>query len=195
VPGLGAVYLNHPEHTAHASPAAFAAALTSAGLAPAGVNLRWPAAEFRAGAFANPDAARREAALALALDACAFAAELRNAYDGAQRRQHKEQHEPQQQQLELVVWAQTDGYDYPLQVDYDAAWRRLVGGLRRLVDGCGTPHGVAVSLEWKPTDAAARFSFVPSTAAALRLAEQVGPGLGLTLDVGHMLLGGNTHSV
>ena len=48
-----------------------------------------------------------------------------------------------------------------------------------------------VSLEWKPTDAASRFSFVPSTAAAVLLASQVGrPNFGLTLDVGHLLLAG-----
>jgi hypothetical protein len=56
------------------------------------------------------------------------------------------------------------------QADYDAAWRRIVRGLAALADAC---PGINVSLEWKPTDPAARFSFVPSTGAALLLAQQV----------------------
>ena len=58
-----------------------------------------------------------------------------------------------------------------------------------LADGC--PPGVRVSLEWKPTDPSARFSIVPSTGAALLLAAEVArPNFGLTLDVGHLVLGG-----
>ncbi|KIY94097.1 xylose isomerase [Monoraphidium neglectum] len=73
--------------------------------------------------------------------------------------------------------------------DYDLAWRRLAEGLSALADGCG-PR-VNVSLEWKPTDPSSRFSFVPSTAAALLLAREVNrPSFGLTLDTGHMLMAG-----
>jgi sugar phosphate isomerase/epimerase len=50
---------------------------------------------------------------------------------------------------------------------------------------------VRVSLEFKPTDAATRFSIVPNTAAALLLLRDVNaPNLGLTLDLGHLLLAG-----
>ena len=48
-----------------------------------------------------------------------------------------------------------------------------------------------VSLEFKPTDEATRFSVVPSTGAAILLAREVDrPNFGLTLDVGHLLMAG-----
>lgn len=56
------------------------------------------------------------------------------------------------------------------QADYTAAWQRLVEGFTTLADACG---GLKVSVEWKPTDPAARHSFLPSTGAALLLAQQV----------------------
>ena len=43
-----------------------------------------------------------------------------------------------------------------------------------------------VSVEFKPTDEKSRFSFIPTTAAAILLADAVGePNFGLTLDFGH----------
>lgn len=69
-----------------------------------------------------------------------------------------------------------------LQVDYQASWQHSVESFQRLADGC--PPGVRVSLEFKPTDEATRYSVVPSTGAALLLARDVGrPNFGLTLDV------------
>lgn len=48
-----------------------------------------------------------------------------------------------------------------------------------------------MSLEFKPTDEATRYSIVPSTGAALLFAEKVNrPNFGLTLDMGHMLMAG-----
>jgi sugar phosphate isomerase/epimerase len=65
------------------------------------------------------------------------------------------------------------------QVDYQTAWRRTVEAFRNLSDSC--PPGMKVSLEFKPTDGAARFSIVPNTAAALLLAREVDrPNFGLT---------------
>lgn len=51
-------------------------------------------------------------------------------------------------------------------------------------------YNTTLSLEFKPTDPATRFSIVPNTASALLLAQEVGGMFGLTLDVGHMLLAG-----
>ena len=64
----------------------------------------------------------------------------------------------------------------------------MVNAYRAASDAC---VGVKLSLEFKPTDEAARFSFVPSTGAALLLAERVGrDNFGLTLDFGHLLAAG-----
>ncbi|KAI8475104.1 MAG: ribokinase/xylose isomerase [Monoraphidium minutum] len=165
VQGLDLVYFNYPQHLEGREPQKVARELATAGLAAGGVALRFPP-RFRLGALTNPDAALRAAALELGLAACGWAAEL-----GA---------------AEVVVWSAFDGYDYGSQADYDLAWRREAEGLAALADGCG--RGVNVSLEWKPTDASSRFSFVPSTAAALMVAGR--PNLGLTLDTGHMLMAG-----
>eukprot|EP00882_Tetradesmus_deserticola_P020575 GHRQ01022229.1.p1 GENE.GHRQ01022229.1~~GHRQ01022229.1.p1 ORF type:complete len:243 (-),score=74.94 GHRQ01022229.1:317-1045(-) len=76
-----------------------------------------------------------------------------------------------------------------VQVDYPLAWQRTVAAFQAVCDAC--PPGVRVSLEFKPTDASSRFAIVPSTGAALLLAQQVDrPNFGLTLDVGHLLTAG-----
>ncbi|KAL4859502.1 Ribokinase [Chlorella vulgaris] len=170
VADLSAVVFNHPQHTAGHSPAQLRQALDAAGLAAGGVALRFPD-HFALGAFTNPDPALRHLAVQMAAEGCRWAAEL-----GAP---------------DLVVWPQWDGYDYHFQVDYQAAWRWAVEGYRQLVDAC--PPGVRVSLEFKPTDESTRWSIVPSAAAALLLAQEVDrPSFGLTLDVGHMLLAGES---
>lgn len=82
--------------------------------------------------------------------------------------------------------------DYPFQADYAAAWERTVDAYRDLADACA-PLRVNVSMEWKPTDPASRYAFVPNTASALLLAQAVGrPNFGLTLDTGHMLMAGES---
>jgi xylose isomerase len=62
------------------------------------VCIRFPAAEFRLGAFTNPQPGVRQRAVELASAGCAWAAQL-----GAS---------------ELVVWPQYDGYDYNFQVRF-----------------------------------------------------------------------------
>ena len=74
-----------------------------------------------------------------------------------------------------MVWSAFDGYDYALQADYEAAWSRMADAFAALADGCGKARGgddILVSVEWKPTDPSSRYSFLPSTAAVLTLAEQ-----------------------
>ena len=169
VAGLSSVYFNFPQHLRGLVPSDVRHALRAAGLAAAGVAMRFPEPEFLRGAFSAPEAATRAAAVALAAEGCAWAAAL-----GGD---------------ELVVWSPYDGYDYHLAANYSAAWADTVAAFRQLTDAC--PDSVRVSVEWKPSDAASRFSFVPNTAAALLLAAAVDrPRFGVTLDVGHALLAG-----
>ena len=169
VAGLSSVYFNYPQHLRGLVPSDVRDALRGAGLAAAGVAMRFPEPEFLRGAFSAPEAATRAAAVALAAEGCAWAAAL-----GGD---------------ELVVWSPYDGYDYHLAANYSAAWADTVAAFRQLTDAC--PDSVRVSVEWKPSDAASRFSFVPNTAAALLLAAAVDrPRFGVTLDVGHALLAG-----
>lgn len=98
VEGLSLVDLNHPQHTTDArlTPAKLSRALSAAGLAAGAVCMRFPERRFALGAFSNPDAAVRRAAVELSVEGCRWAAQL-----GAR---------------DLIIWPQLDGYDYNLQV-------------------------------------------------------------------------------
>eukprot|EP00439_Symbiodinium_sp_Y106_P038610 s1054_g4.t1 len=160
VRGLDMVYFNFPQHLEGLSPEAVRAALAAAGLSAGGVALRYPDS-FRLGGFTNPDPAYRELAVNLTVESCRWAQEL-NAD-------------------EVVVWPQTDGYDYSFQVDYPLLWSRSLAAFRAVLDHplC---RPLKVSIEFKPTDEISRFAAVPSTAAALLFVAQVDrPNFGVTL--------------
>lgn len=81
-----------------------------------------------------------------------------------------------------------DGYDYPFQVRYKEKWDQLVTAFQEC---CDAFPDIKWSLEFKPTDENTRFFTVPSTGAALLLVKDIDrPNMGLTLDVGHMLMAG-----
>jgi len=89
---------------------------------------------------------------------------------------------------EVVVWSAYDGYDYPFQVNYQEKWNQIVLAFQEC---CDQYPDIRWSLEFKPTDENTRFFTVPSTGAALLLVHQIDrPNMGLTLDVGHMLMAG-----
>jgi xylose isomerase len=78
--------------------------------------------------------------------------------------------------------------DYPFQTDYDEKWDELVDAFQEV---CDEFPSIKFSLEYKPTDENTRFFTVPTTGAALLFVDEVDrPNMGLTLDVGHMLMAG-----
>ena len=169
VRGLTHVDLNYPQHldAAGVSVEAARGALKAAGLRAGAVCLRYPP-KFRLGAMTHPDAALRAEAVALTVAAGRCGGQL-----GAD---------------ELVVWSAYCGYDYALQVDYDALWERVVHSFQAV---CDALPETKVSLEFKPTDENTRFFAVPSSGAALQLVSDVGrANMGLTLDIGHCLMAG-----
>lgn len=81
-----------------------------------------------------------------------------------------------------------DGYDYPFQVNYKEKWNQIVEAFQEC---CDEYPEIKWSLEFKPTDENTRFFTVPSTGAAVLLLNDINrPNMGLTLDVGHMLMAG-----
>ena len=87
-----------------------------------------------------------------------------------------------------MVWSAFDGYDYPFQVNYEEKWSQIVAAFREC---CDEYPDIKWSLEFKPTDENTRFFTVPSTGAAMLLVHQIDrPNMGLTLDMGHMLMAG-----
>ena len=69
------------------------------------------------------------------------------------------------------------------------SWLHLVDAYQQIVDAC--PNSIQISLEFKATHETTRYSFIPSTAAALLLVQEVDrANFGLTLDVGHLIMAG-----
>ena len=167
IQGLTCVDFNYPQHFLTWSTADAKAALDNAGLVAGAVCLRYPS-KFSRGAMNHPYQNLRREAIELTKEAALVAREL-----GCH---------------EVVVWSAYDGYDYPFQVDYDEKWNQLVHAFQEC---CDAFPDILFSLEYKPTDENTRFFTVPSTGAALLLVNTIDrPNMGLTLDVGHMLMSG-----
>ena len=169
--GLSLVDFNFPQHlTAPVSPEAKAevlSCLSAAKLRCGAVCLRFPK-DMQLGALTHPVSAVRERAMELVSQACDWAVALGSS--------------------EVIVWSAFDGYDYPLQADYDTMWKDVVTAFQRV---CDRHKQVRISLEYKPTDENTRFFAVPSTGAAVLLERQVQrKNFGLTLDFGHCLMAG-----
>ena len=166
--GLTCVDFNFPQHFGSFwTPPEAKKALDEIGLVAGAVCLRYPA-KFARGAMNHPDYELRREAIELTKEAAEAANEL-----GCD---------------EVVIWSAFDGYDYPFQVDYDEKWDQLVSAFQEL---CDSYPNIKFSLEYKPTDENTRFFTVPTTGAALLLVEEIDrPNMGLTLDVGHMLMAG-----
>jgi len=175
IDGLELVDLNFPQHFRRfpdwrADVRQIQEAAGAAGLAVGAVSLRYPEEDFYNGAFTNPDPALRRRAVELTVEGGRAAKAL-----GA---------------AELVVWSAFDGYDYPCQADYTAAWQRTVEAFRKV---CDAHPELRVMVEYKPTDEATRFSIVGSAGAAALLVEAVGrANMGVMLDVGHALMAGES---
>ena len=170
--GLTCVDFNYPQHFGEgvwSSNEDARSTLEKSGLVAGAVCLRYPG-KFARGAMNHPDAALRREAIQLTKEAAQVAIDL-----GCD---------------EVVVWSAFDGYDYPFQVDYNTKWQELVEAFQECCDAFPT---IKFSLEYKPTDENTRFFTVPSTAAALLLVQEIDrPNMGLTLDVGHMLMSGES---
>jgi xylose isomerase len=90
--------------------------------------------------------------------------------------------------VELVTTCPTiDGYDYPFQVNYMAAWEHLIESIRQ---AAAHRTDVKLLLEYQPNDPNAR-SLLGSVGKVLHLCAEVdAPNLGANLDVGHSLAAG-----
>ena len=89
------------------------------------------------------------------------------------------------------LWMGQDGFDYPFEVDYSLIWKYLVDGLTE----CASYRpDVILSVEYKKMEP--RVHLITNSAAkALLLVKEVDkPNLGVTLDFGHALLGGENPS-
>lgn len=168
--GLGCVDFNYPQHfhKHFVSNAEAKKSLCKQNLVAGAVCLRYPSSLFVRGAMMHPDPALRQKAIDLTMEAAQTARELNC--------------------NEVVIWSAYDGYDYPFQINYDENWQHLIDAFQQC---CDAYPDIKFSLEFKPTDENTRFFCVPSTGAALLFVNEVNrSNMGLTLDVGHMLMAG-----
>lgn len=166
--GLGCVDFNFPQHfEGYWTPEEARKALDEVNLVAGAVCLRYPS-KFARGAMNHPDAGMRREAVEITKQAAEAARIL-----GCN---------------EVVVWSAYDGYDYPFQVSYKEKWNQIVQAFQEC---CDAYPDIKWSLEFKPTDENTRFFTVPSTGAAMLLVNEIDrPNMGLTLDMGHMLMAG-----
>ena len=166
VPGINAVELNFPQHVKGDGAELFAR-LANLGLAVTALNMRFDDRRFQTGAFTNPSAEVRRAAIRL----------CQNAVETAARNDVPH----------VILWLGPDGFDYPFQVDYAQVWEWEIEGLRQVA-----MHDVQtrVSIEYKPSDPR-RVSLIRTMADSLLAVQEAGlPNLGVTIDVCHALMSG-----
>lgn len=89
--------------------------------------------------------------------------------------------------LGVSLWLGQDGFDYSFQVDYCAQWKALVESVKEL---CDYAEGMPVSMEPKPREPRNR-SLIDNVQTALLLRLESGcDNLGVTIDTGHVICGG-----
>ncbi|MEU6646311.1 sugar phosphate isomerase/epimerase family protein [Saccharomonospora sp. NPDC046836] len=142
----------------------------NAGLSVSAVNLNVKSdAMWRNGSFTNPDPEVRLRAVSDLTTSMDLAADL-----GAHL---------------VTVCPLMDGWDYSFQVDYASHWRWMVDGLRAAVSH---RDDVRVGIEYKAFESRTAIT-VPDVGTTLHLCDRVGAdNLGVTLDVGHALIAGET---
>jgi len=83
------------------------------------------------------------------------------------------------------LWFGQDGYDYPLQADYPAAWDRIIEGT---IECAEHVPDVRLVIEYKPKEPRTH-CFIGTVGKTLLLIEKVNkPNVGAMIDVGHTLM-------
>ncbi|MEE4242028.1 MAG: sugar phosphate isomerase/epimerase family protein [Desulfopila sp.] len=138
------------------------------GLEVAAVNVNVKAEpEFRNGGLTSNDAAVRQKAVQFIKDAKDFAAEI-----GSDK---------------VTCCPLGDGYEFSFQYDYAAAWKHLV---ETFAEADAYRDDMPLFIEYKPSETRGR-CFVDTAAKALCLLHDIdGKNLGVTLDFGHSMYGG-----
>ncbi len=166
IPGVEGVEVIFPDEGRNA--AELRGMLTEFGLAVAAVNVNLKGdPDFVHGALSSPDAGIRRKAFELMCAAKRFALEL-----GADK---------------VTCAPLADGYDYPFQVDYRAAWRRT---LDVLGNAAACVPEIALYVEHKPAEPRTR-GLLDCAAKVVRLCREIAhPRIGVTFNVGHAFFGG-----
>lgn len=85
----------------------------------------------------------------------------------------------------LTIWQAYDGFDYPFQLDYEKAWRRMIDAFHEI---CDYGHDIRISIEYKPFEPRSYAMLDSIGTTLLAVSEVQSPNLGVTLDFCHMLM-------
>jgi D-apiose isomerase len=145
------------------------AALARNGLRAIGVTPEIYMRRFSKGAFTNPDAGVRAAALTVLNEAAGVVRALGANY--------------------LKVWPGQDGWDYPFQVDHGEEWRLAVDGMRELAE---VNPDIRIVIEYKPREPRNRMFWDSAAKTILGIKAMGVENVGVLLDFGHALYGGES---
>jgi xylose isomerase len=144
-------------------------ALKSKGLRAIAVTPEIYTRRFSRGAFTNPDEGVRRQAIELVSEAAAVARRLGCDY--------------------VKLWPGQDGWDYPFQSDHSELWRLSLDAVRELATNF---PDLRFAIEYKPREPRNTMVF-SSVAKTLLGIEEIGlPNVGILLDFGHSLYGGES---
>ncbi len=144
-------------------------ALADHGLQAIGVTPEIYMRHFSKGAFTNPDAEIRADALAVLNRAADVVRQLGARY--------------------LKVWPGQDGWDYPFQVDHHQQWELAVSGMRELA--LANPD-LKIVIEYKPREPRNKMFWDSAAKTALGIKAMGVDNVGVLLDFGHALFGGES---
>lgn len=124
---------------------------------------------FAKGAFTNPDPGVRRLANELVNDAADVVRRFGADY--------------------VKLWPGQDGWDYPFQVDHHTLWQHSMDGVAELAQ---QNPDLKFVIEYKPREPRVRMSY-SSVSRTLLALEKIGlPNIGILLDFGHALYGGES---
>ncbi|MEU9885899.1 TIM barrel protein [Sphaerisporangium sp. NPDC051011] len=166
---LSVVDLNWPFPPGGIGTAEVKDALDAQGLRAIAVTPEIYTGKFAKGGFTNPDPAVRQDAIDLVAASAEVGRELGIDY--------------------VKLWPGQDGHDYPFQADYTDLWDKSVGAVRELARAF---PDLKFAIEYKPREPRNRMVF-SSVARTLLAIEDMGvDNVGVLLDFGHSLYGGET---
>ncbi|MFV2103934.1 sugar phosphate isomerase/epimerase family protein [Micromonospora sp. LOL_024] len=169
VEDLSVVDLTYPFDPVGLSVADVTGVLKMNGLRAVAVTPQIYTRRFSRGAFTNPDADARRAAIELVSRSAEAARELGCDY--------------------VKLWPGQDGWDYPFQADHRQLWKFSVDAVRELAE---TFPDLRFAIEYKPREPRNAMVF-SSVARTLLAIEEMGvPNVGILLDFGHSLYGGES---
>lgn len=169
VKDLSVVDINYPFPGGNVSVDEVKKALKKNNLSVIGITPEIYTQEFSRGAFTNPDAGIRRRANELVNEAANVVRDFGAEY--------------------VKLWPGQDGWDYPFQVDHGDLWRMSMDGIAELAE---QNSDLKFVIEYKPREPRNHMSY-DSMARTLLALEKINlPNIGVLLDFGHALYGGES---